>query len=194
MLQGGDFFSWILSPPGATIFVLILATLINLGTTILTRLLANPKELARKQATIKEHQDQKKSLEHLKEEDPTQYAKELVRWKRREKAIGKMQQSISLSRAKPSLINCISIVFFMAIINVFYAGIPVALPAMNPGSIPLLGDYIGAKALGGWINFYAWYFLCSLAMSTIIQRVLGTTQTFNWSNLLSGGKGINPAV
>ncbi len=195
-MQGFDFVAWMSAPPGSTIFILILAAFLSLGTSLLTRLLTDPKEAARKQAIIKEHQAEKKELEKLEKENPSRYAKELIRWKRREKAVQKMQQNMSLSRMKPTCITFLPMILIFYLLNGVYNPTingtaivyPVAIPAMNPSIIPLLGDYIGATKLGGAINFMAWYFLCSFGVNAVIQRLFGVAQQSSLSQMLGGGQ------
>ncbi len=195
-MEGFDFIAWITNPPGSTIFVLLLSFIVTTVSSILSRLLTDPNEVARKQAIIKEHQDQKKALEKMEKENPKRYAQDFIRWKRREKAIQKMQQTMSLSRMKPQCLTFLPMVIIFGLLNGLFNPtvngvaimLPVALPAMNPASIPLLGDYIGAVKLGGWINFAAWYFLCSLGMNSVIQRLFGVAQQNSLSQLLGGGQ------
>jgi uncharacterized membrane protein (DUF106 family) len=68
---------------------------------------------------------------------------------------------------------------------------PVALSPMNGNDLPLIGSMMAGwtrdspewtalvygvlKTIGvqnGWINFTAWYFLCSFGINTLIQRLL----------------------
>ncbi len=184
--------AWMSTPPGSTIFVLLLSLLLSTGTSLLTRLLTDPVEQARKQAIIKEHQTQKKELEKMEKENPNRYAKELIRWKRREKAVQKMQQNMSLSRLKPTCITFLPMMLIFFLLNGIYSpggvAIAVALPAMNPTRIPFLGDYVGAAKLGGWINFFTWYFLCSFGVGSVIQRLFGVAQQTSMSQMLGGGQ------
>lgn len=191
-MQGFDFIAWMSVPPGSTIFVLLLSIVLSTGTSLLTRLLTDPVEQARKQAIIKEHQDQKKELEKMEKENPNKYAKEKIRWKRREKAVQKMQQNMSLSRLKPTCLTFLPMMIIFFLLNGIYSpggnAIAVALPAMNPARIPFLGDYVGAIKLGGWINFFTWYFLCSFGVGSVIQRLFGVAQQTSMSQMLGGGQ------
>ncbi len=192
IMQGFDFIAWMSVPPGSTIFVLLLSIVLSTGTSLLTRLLTDPVEQARKQAIIKEHQDQKKELEKMEKENPNKYAKEKIRWKRREKAVQKMQQNMSLSRLKPTCLTFLPMMIIFFLLNGIYSpggnAIAVALPAMNPARIPFLGDYVGAIKLGGWINFFTWYFLCSFGVGSVIQRLFGVAQQTSMSQMLGGGQ------
>ncbi len=191
-MEGFDFVVWMTSPPGSTIFILLLAVILSTGTSLLTRLLTDPVETARKQAIIKEHQTQKKELEKMEKENPNKYAKELIRWKRREKAVQKMQQNMSMSRLKPTCITFLPMMIIFFLLNGIYSpggkAIAVALPPMNPSIIPMLGGYVGAIDLGGWINFFTWYFLCSFGIGSVIQRLFGVAQQSSMSQMLGGGQ------
>ncbi len=192
VMQGTDFIAWITQPPGATIFVFLLSVIVSTVSSIVSRLLTDPVELTRKQAIIKEHQPKKKELEKLEKENPRRYAKEMNQWKRRDKAVQKMQQKMALARFKPQCITIIPMMIIFALLNGIYnpSGmmLAVALPAMNPARIPFLGDYVGAVILGGWINFFTWYFLCSFGVNAVIQRLFGVAQQSSLSQVLGGGQ------
>jgi uncharacterized membrane protein (DUF106 family) len=193
----GAISSWLLQPPGITILTLILAICINVASAIITQLSTNQAELTRMQAAIDAHVREKKRLEKLQQEDPLQYQKEFIKWKRLEKPVQKMQQRIALARAKPSLITCVPILVLFAVLNVYFTGVDVALAPMNVWHLGnsftnMFLNYVKG-AHNGWINFQAWYFLSSFAMGTIIPRLFGTAQPFNTSNLFAGGQmGISP--
>lgn len=168
------------------LFVLCLSAALSFITSLLTRLLLDPRELARKQEIIKEHQDQKKALERMKEENPKKYQKEFIRWKRREKAVQKMQQSMSFSRMKPTCITLVPTLVLFFVLNSIYGGLDVALPPMSPYrliSVPIIGTYLNSAATPGWISFITWYWLCSLSTGSIIQRLLGVAQQTSFTNL-----------
>jgi len=193
-----DFLTLITTPPGSTIFVICLSAVISTLTSLLTRLLTDQRELNRKQEIIKEHQQEKKALEKLKEENPKKYQKDFIRWKRREKAVQKMQQSISFARMKPTCITFVPMIVIFAVLNTYFSGKDVALAPMNPWHIgvALIVNYVKG-ADDGWINFIAWYFLTSFGMGTIIQRVFGVAQQTSLTQMLGqqggGGMSMNDA-
>ena len=80
---------------------------------------------------------------------------------------------------------------------------------MNANDVPLIGGMMAGitnaspfwtylvygkyKAIGasaGWINFTAWYFLCSFGINTLIQRVfkLQTQAQGGMEQMMGGGK------
>ena len=56
------------------------------------------------------------------------------------------------------------------VLNTIFSGKPIALSPMHANDVPLIGNFISAGAV--WINFTAWYFLCSLGINTLVQRLL----------------------
>lgn len=191
--QSEEFMDYISHPPGSMFFILLLSTVIAIGITLLNRLLVDTKELQRKQLIQKAHQEEKADIIKLAETNPDKYRKERKRWMKKDAMIKKMQQGMALQRLKPSLITMVPMIVMFAILRaVLYANNPVAAPPMNPWDVPMLGDQVMATTEGieawtkevygtaikitperGWINFTAWYFICSLGINTLLQRVLG---------------------
>ncbi|MHA1734595.1 MAG: EMC3/TMCO1 family protein [Promethearchaeota archaeon] len=175
-----QFLSWIAGPPGSMVFVLLLALGISLLSAVLSRLLLDVEQMKRQQKLVQEHQEKKKELQKLETENPRKYRKEYVRWKRRDKSIQKIQQSMSLQRLKPTCIQFLPMIILFFIIRNFYGLNPIAAPPMNPvGEFPafllnMMMAHSDTVAMSdGWINFTAWYFLCSLSLNSIVQRTIG---------------------
>jgi uncharacterized membrane protein (DUF106 family) len=72
-------------------------------------------------------------------------------------------------------------IVIFGILNTIFSGAQVALSPMHANDIPLIGGFISAGPI--WINFTAWYFLCSLGINTwyflcslgintLVQRIL----------------------
>jgi hypothetical protein len=58
---------------------------------------------------------------------------------------------------------------------------------MHANDIPLIGNFIG-YGTSIWINFTAWYFLCSLGINTLVQRLLKLqTQASGGMGQMMGG-------
>ncbi len=191
------FLGWIANPPGSMIFVLILSLGIALMSAILSRLLIDVEQMKRQQKLVQEHQQKKKELQQLETENPRKYRKEYIRWKRREKSIQKIQQSMSLQRLKPTCIQFLPMIILFFIIRSFYGTGPIAAPPMNPyGEFPefLLNMMMATKKgvvtwADGWISFTAWYFLCSLGLNTLIQRTIGIRPQGGGLGGMGGGFG-----
>jgi uncharacterized membrane protein (DUF106 family) len=190
-------------PPGSLFFILFVSICVSLISTLLNRWLLDTDQLNRQQDIIQEHNKWKKELEKMAEENPKKYAKEYVRFQRRDAGIQKMQQKMSLTRMKPMCITTIPLILMFYVIRNLYvmegAQIPVAIPPMNPWDIPYLGKMMWATfnstirdipASEGLINFTSYYFLCSLSVSTIIQKLFGIQKA---TGGLGGGGGFGDA-
>ncbi len=196
-----DFMEWIRYPPGSMIFILLLSTLVALISTILTKLLTDTAEFERKQKIIKAHNEDKKKVIALAQENVEKYHKERKRWERRDQMLKKTQQGMALQRMKPTCLFFLPMIILFTILRNFYLNDPIAAPPMNPFDLPFLGynplspggasmtmantngkvyewtELVYGKAIpivemNGWINFTCWYFLTSLGINTLIQRLL----------------------
>ena len=83
----------------------------------------------------------------------------------------KTQQRMALQRMKPTCVTFLPMIIIFGVLNsVVFSGAQVALSPMHANDIPLIGNFISAGNI--WINFTAWYFLCSLGINTLVQRLL----------------------
>ncbi len=164
------FLDLITTPPGTMIFVLLLAITTALISTLLTRWLVDTNEINRKQTQTKAHEEEKQKIIDLAEIDPERYKKARKRWERKDTMIKKSQQKMTLQRMKPTCITFVPMIIIFGIVNMLFRGAPVALSPMNANDIPLIGNFIRAGSV--WINFTSWYFLCSLGINTLTQRLL----------------------
>ena len=101
------------------------------------------------------------------------------------------------------------IVLFTLVRGIFENN-PVALSPMNANDVVSIGAMMAAttgstvypwtalvygvaKTIGieaGWINFTAWYFLCSFGVNTLVQRIfkLQTQASGGMEQMMGGGK------
>ena len=158
------------SPPGSMIFVLLLSTVTASISTILTKWLVDTDEINRKQTQIKAHEEEKQKIVDLAEVDSERYSKARKRWERKDVMLKKTQQKMSIQRMKPSCVTFLPMIIIFAVLNSILGGAQIALSPMHANDVPLIGNFISAGPL--WINFTAWYFLCSLGLNTLIQRLL----------------------
>jgi uncharacterized membrane protein (DUF106 family) len=165
-----NFADWLSTPPISMFFVLILASLTAFISAFLTKWLVDTEELERKQRQIKGHEEEKTKIIDLAEVDPERYKKQRKRWERKEEMLKQSQQKMSLQRLKPTCITFLPMIVIFGILNTIFAGAEVALSPMHANDIPLIGGFISAGPV--WINFTAWYFLCSLGINTLVQRIL----------------------
>ena len=162
---------WLRTPPISMIFVFVLSILTALMSSLLTKLLVNTEEIARKQKQIKGHDEEKEKIIEMAEVDSERYRKQRKRWERKDAMLKKTQQKMSLQRLKPTCITFLPMIIIFGVVSRMFAGATVALSPMNANDVPLIGNFIRAGSV--WLNFTAWYFLCSLGMNTLVQRLLG---------------------
>ncbi|MHA1369249.1 MAG: EMC3/TMCO1 family protein [Promethearchaeota archaeon] len=197
---GSELRSIIQTTPYSAIFILLFSLTINLCSTLMAKALIDTKELQRKMNIIKEFKKEKKDVEKLKDVNPSLYRKKMIRIKRRENAITKMTQNISMERMKPSCMTFLPmIILFFFIRTIFQVpsafiitsingwpditvggAIGVAKPVMNPfPELRFLGPFTqyifpsSAWAARGYISFTGYYFLCSFSVGIIVQRLSG---------------------
>ena len=169
------------SPPGSMWFILLLSIIISIVSVILTKLLIDTKEMDRKQKQIKAHNEEKKKIIELAKIDVDRYHKARKKWERRDIMLKKTQQGMAMDRMKPTLITFLPMIIIFAVLRGIYVNAPVVATPMNPLVYGLLQWPIGMGIADGttassevaWLNFTAWYFVCSLGINTLLQRILG---------------------
>ena len=186
------FLNLISYPPGSMIFIILLAITTALISTGLTKLLVDTSEINRKQVIKKAHDEDKAKIIEVAETDPERYKKLRKRWERLDTMIKQSQQKMALKRMLPSCITFVPmIIIFSVVRGLFGVANPVALSPMNANDVPLIGEMMAGVttnspawtalvygavrqiyARAGWINFTAWYFLCSFGINTLVQRLL----------------------
>ncbi len=159
------------SPPGSMFFVLSISLTTALISVSLTRWLVDTEEINRKQKKIKAHQEDKQKVVDLAENDHERYRKQKKRWERKDAMFKQSQQKMSMQRLKPTCITFLPMIIIFALIRTIFDSNPVALSPMHANDIPLIGIIIKAGHTT-WINFTAWYMICSMGLNTLIQRLL----------------------
>lgn len=168
---------WYASSPGSLYFILLLSTIIAIASVILTKLLVNTAELERKQKQIKAHNEEKKKIIELAETDVDRYHKQRKKWERKDTMLKKSQQGMAMQRMKPTLITFAPMLIIFWVLRGIYGNNPIAASPINPSLWGLLNFFIGMGLAGeedgiAWLNFTAWYFVCSLGINTLLQRIL----------------------
>ncbi len=211
--ESNPFVNWISTPPGSMFFILIIAIITALISIGLTRWLVDTEAINRKQVQMKAHNEEKEKIIESAEIDVERYRKARKRWERKEEMFKKSQQKMSLQRLKPTCITFLPmLVIFGFIRALYYVGdvaLPVALSPMNANDVPLIGNLLAAWTSGpvdwsyfvyntiraisleqGWINFTAWYFLCSFGINTLLQRTfkMQTQATGGMEQMMGGSK------
>ncbi len=159
------------SPPGSMFFVLLVATTTALISTGLTKWLVDTEEVNRKQKQIKAHEEEKKKIVDMAETDPERYKKARKRYERKDQMLKKTQQKMAMQRLKPTCVTFLPMIIIFSVIRTIFSNNPVALSPMHANDCFMIGDYIKAGN-SIWLNFTAWYFLCSLGINTMVQRLL----------------------
>ncbi|MFX0035665.1 MAG: EMC3/TMCO1 family protein [Candidatus Hermodarchaeota archaeon] len=159
------------SPPGSMIFVLLLAVATALISAVLTKWLVDTDAIARKQKQIKGHEEEKEKVIALAEVDTERYRKAKKKWERKDAMFKQTQQRMALQRMKPTCITFVPMLVIFFLVRMIFENNPVALSPMHANDVPLIGNFISAGNTM-WINFTAWYFLCSFGINTIVQRLL----------------------
>jgi len=203
------FLEWMSYPPGSMIFVLLLSTLTALITAGLSKWLTDVDEMQRKQVAQKGHDEEKAKIIELAETDPEKYRKLRKRWERKDEMFKQSKQRMSLQRLKPSCITFVPMIVIFTVVRGIFLNNPVALSPMNANDVPLIGQMLAAytnvsypwtelvygfsrpiSISNGWINFTAWYFLCSFGINTLVQRFLGlqSQASGGMSQMMGGSK------
>ena len=180
LMLAQEFEVWMTTHPGSLMFILGLSFIVAVISVILTKLLIDTEELARKQKQIKAHSEDKKKIIELAETDVDRYHKQRKRWERKDVMLKKTQQGMAMQRMKPTLITFLPMIIIFAILRGIYGTTPVAATPMNPQLYGLLDFFVGMGMADknlwthntAWLNFTAWYFVCSLGINTLLQRVL----------------------
>jgi uncharacterized membrane protein (DUF106 family) len=197
--DGPLFKSIIQKSPESMIFILLISLTINLSTTMLGKALIDTGEMQRKTKLIKDHNAEKKEVEKLKDVDFKQYQKRMIKVKRLEASVKKMQQNIGMQRIRPSCVTVLPIfILWWAMAGLFNAptviaigtgfwfnvipggSVGVAKMVMNPypelsflASYLFPGPNIAYWGSRGFISFTAFYYLSSASIGVIVQRASG---------------------
>lgn len=192
LLQSNPFLEWMSYPPGSMIFILLLSLVTALISTGLSKWLTDVDEIQRKQVAQKAHDEEKEKIIALAEIDPEKYRKLRKRWERKDEMFKQSKQRMSLQRLKPSCITFVPMIIIFGVVRGIFLNNPVALSPMNANDVPFIGDMLAGyttspypwtelvygitkiiSSTNGWINFTAWYFLCSFGVNTLVQRFVG---------------------
>ena len=193
MYNGISFLELITTLPGSLIFILLLSGTTALISAGLTKMLTDTAEIERKQRQIKAHEEEKAKIIEIAEIDVERYRKARKRYERKDTMIKQTQQKMSLQRMKPMCVTFLPLIIIMGIFGVMFGSgtIPVAVSPMNPEIIPLIGPMLSPNGMGPYINFTAFYMLCSMALNSLIQRALGIQSQASGgglSQMMSGQK------
>ncbi len=167
-------------PPLSSIFILLIAFLVSLFSTLISRLLIDTEKLQRLTRETKKYNQLR--MQMLKTAD----TKLKLKYERNADRMRKMQSELTMMNLKPLLITFVPMIIFFAVFSNYYDpkfvdGIPTAaIPAVIPFSLPeqLLFAIGKNTSLQGWGNVFVpyyvwWYFGGSLAFSSIMRKLSG---------------------
>ncbi len=175
-----------LKPPGATIFVVLFSSGLSLFIALLSRYMVDVDELKRYTREIKQYQDL------LKKSKQTANRKLAIKLKRREAYIQRIQRKMMSQRFKPMAIYFIPLIIMFGVLRGIYTA--PTLTFSDAGALVAKGEWIGYTnvlpfAIPGhrfgtaapWDNshtilsFVWFYFVVSLTIGSVIQKMLGLT-------------------
>ncbi|MFX0207787.1 MAG: EMC3/TMCO1 family protein [Candidatus Hodarchaeota archaeon] len=174
-------------PPLSSLFILLIAFLVSLFSTVVSRLMIDVDKLKRLTRETKKYQ--KLRMQMMKTAD----SKLKLKYERNADRMRKVQSELTMMNMKPLLITFIPLIIvfgffanaysFVVEENMISGSIPAIIPFWLPESIPLLDWFPLARfgknaTLPGWghvfIPYYLWwYFGGSLACSSIMRKVSG---------------------
>ncbi len=208
--ESNAFLDWISFPPGSMIFILLMASISAIISTGITKWLIDTDEINRKQVISKAHDEEKAKIIELAETDPEKYNKLRKRWERLDSMLKQSQQKMALRRMLPSCITFLPMIILFTLVRGIFENNPVALSPMNANDVISIGGMMAGttgstvypwtalvygvariiRLEAGWINFTAWYFLCSFGVSTLLQRIfkLQTQASGGMEQMMGGGK------
>jgi len=148
-------------PPLATLFIFILAIILGVTSSIVTKMLVDMESLRKYMEEVNAWQ--KQYIQAMKSEDK----KALAKLKKREPAIKRMQAEMTRQQMKPFAVTFIPFVILWWLFNGVFIenGAPIMV-ARLPFPLPFLGDNL---------TFFWWYILSSFSVTTLIQKIFNVS-------------------
>ena len=144
--------------PYSTVFILVLATLISLMTTLVNRRFTNP---AQSRAWRKEVSDWNKELREARQ---SKDKKNLEKVMKKQQQVMKLQSKMMWQSMKVSLLFLIPLLIMWNVLGTFYHGAAIAY-------FPGVGATLPLPIFSGSLIW--WYLFCSLLFGTAFQHVFG---------------------
>jgi len=147
--------------PYATFFILGLAALISLLTSLVNRLLTNPEK---SKAARTEVNEWNKELREARRNNDKKAIEKLMK---RQQYVMQLQTKMMWSSMKVSLLFLIPLLLMWQLLGVFYSGLKIAIfPGVGADlPIPLFSS-----------SLVWWYLLCSLLFGTVFSHVFRLTE------------------
>ncbi|MHA1596164.1 MAG: EMC3/TMCO1 family protein [Candidatus Asgardarchaeia archaeon] len=157
-------------PPMSAIFVILLSGAISIISTLSTFLMSDVKRIKRYQKEINRFNKMKQEAEKSGDR------KLMAKVRRLEPAIAKKQSEIMGMRFKPLLVYIVPLILLFAIVSGFYTEPVAYIPFDLSVWVPIFGGLLGSKTDGLFgISFFAYYFIWSFFLTTLINKIVGLT-------------------
>lgn len=172
-------------PPFSSVFILIVAFLVSLTSTLVSRKMIDVDKLKRLTRETKKYQ--KLRMEMIKTAD----SKLKLKYERNADRMRKVQSELTMMNMKPLMIMFLPMILFFIVLSGFFrftvtdgvyvqGNIPAVIPFALPESFPFprLFDLGKMADVPGWghvfiPNYIWWYFGGSLAFGSIFRKVAG---------------------
>ena len=174
-------------PPFSSVFILLVAFLVSLASTLVSRKMIDVDKLKRLTRETKKYQ--KLRMEMIKTAD----SKLKLKYERNADRMRKVQSELTMMNMKPLMIMFLPMILFFVVLSSFFqfsiengvyseGNIPAIIPFALPESFPFPRFFdLGKMAeVPGWgtgkvfiPNYIWWYFGGSLAFGSILRKVAG---------------------
>jgi uncharacterized membrane protein (DUF106 family) len=147
--------------PYSTIFILGIAALVSLLTTLVNRLVSNPQKSKGQRKEVSEWNKELREAQRAKDK------KTIEKLMKKQQYIMKMQTKMMWSSMKVSLLFIVPLLLMWQVLGGFYSGQDIAIFPGVGANLPL--PMFSASLI--W-----WYLLCSLFFGTTFAHVFGLTE------------------
>jgi uncharacterized membrane protein (DUF106 family) len=147
--------------PFSTLFIFAIAALVSLLTTLVNRLLTDPKKTREVRKEVGEWNKELREAQRAKDK------KTIEKLMRKQQYIMKMQTKMMWSSMKVSLLFLVPLLLMWQVLGGFYSGQEIAIFPGVGANLPL--PMFSASLI--W-----WYLLCSLLFGTTFSHVFGLTE------------------
>jgi uncharacterized membrane protein (DUF106 family) len=147
--------------PYSTLFILGIAALVSLLTTLVNRLVSNPQKSKGQRKEVTEWNKELREAQRAKDK------KTIEKLMKKQQYIMKMQTKMMWSSMKVSLLFIVPLLLMWQVLGGFYSGQDIAIFPGVGANLPL--PMFSASLI--W-----WYLLCSLFFGTTFSHVFGLTE------------------
>lgn len=147
--------------PYSTLFILGIAALVSLLTTLVNRLISNPQKSKEQRKEVTEWNKELREAQRAKDK------KTIEKLMKKQQYIMKMQTKMMWNSMKVSLLFLVPLLLMWQVLGGFYSGKDIAIFPGVGANLPL--PMFSASLI--W-----WYLLCSLFFGTTFSHVFGLTE------------------